>query len=91
VDLFDIQELLGHRNIKTTRTHYVAPIVKRRAQAAKRIEYRFGYSALKLPRVPRCGAKIAGDNPPQSAKSGANPHTSHPRKPGTNNGRFANY
>lgn len=72
VDLADIQLLLGHRDIKTTRTHYVGPIVKRLANATQAVNQRLGWAALTLPRVPGKSARITRDTLRKSADSRGN-------------------
>ncbi len=72
VDLADIQLLLGHKDIKTTRTHYVGPIVKRLAKATQTVNTRLGWGALTLPRVPGKSARIAPYNLRKAAKSRVN-------------------
>lgn len=72
VDLSDIQLLLGHKQIATTRTHYVGPIVARLAKATQTVNERLGYAALTLPRVPGSSARIARATRRKSADSRGN-------------------
>lgn len=72
VDLADIQLLLGHKDIKTTRTHYVGPIIKRLAKATQTVNERLGWGSLTLPRVPGKSARIASYSRRESADSRGN-------------------
>lgn len=80
VDLADIQLLLGHRDIKTTRTHYVGPIVKRLAKATQTVNERLGWGSLTLPRVPGKSARIGLYSRRQSADSHGNLRNSTRKK-----------